>query len=987
MNKRKLIWIHVSTILMICMFVAFPSSGKMNASEVTFKDLKPGDQGYEDVMSLVKENILHGYNDQTFKPYRNISRNHAAVLLSHALQLPIPSNIKQILAAYSDVDETSLYAKEIAAVTEAGIFKGSNGKFLGNRSITRAQVATVFVQAYDLYALHTPVAFTDFKEIDPSHQESVRTLAQHGISIGKQAQDGTRYFAGSESVKRVQFAIFLNKLKTKAMHYGKIESLENGEVTINNVSYQYVPALSGLFAENNAAVLQGAVVDFSAQDRVITSIQYLELRTSGTETNSLHLDGAGVSINGHFKVSGDYLTVQDLIINQDFIVDEKVENRLDIQQVTIKGETYLGEKKAHTAAKVQELGTGPEPSGAHITFNGVHAGVVYGGLPDVMFSALHIPSVLDLALSARVQVSADSGEEPHIELHDGSSGSELDGKIERVRVLAKQPLDIKGNARINLLVFDSIAPHTVSSNLEINNLQLSEGTDPTAVIRNYDEVRKNIRSINGQPNPDYQAPTVPSTPSAPRVTGVNGTEASVGIGGNYTLPTSLLVSLSNDKREYRHVTWESDTSAIDFSVTDEYTFKGQVEGYAKPIYFILHVLKFADNGRSIYVTNKSELEYALKTPHIEKIYMNQGFKLDKPIHIDKPVTIYQVDTPTGQQQVYDFADSSIDYLNVKDLKNTGGTLLIQNLRYHWLNFTTPNEDIGYGGLLLNVQGEPDSMLDIRGAVSLGINSSDLEAISIDNEGETFSGDLVGSGTNVKGPTFLSDSSGEAPFFQIALSELIVERLDSKKLYRSDFGIDHVHTMTDLSLIGVQVSGIGEITKNNSTIKVVDENGNDINDVKVTLDLAKLKYYTNLAEKYSSLAQDLKVKQKVPETTIRLVEELKVEGENLLQAPVEGEVADTAEKLKQVTHSITDEMNDFELAPAFNRATLYKKIIEAESTLKQLLIDKKNTTAAYEELFQVTMDAFKIYRQLPLSIDEVIDCQTGIDVAIQAVRNG
>jgi hypothetical protein len=182
-----------------------------HAADISFTDMKPGSEGYESVINLASLNIIKGYADGHFAPFENISRQHVAVMLTKALNLPIPDDITSVLSTYKDVKPGDQYAKQIAAVTKAGIFKGANGYFNPNMNISRDQVATVIVKAFNLTDIGADVNLVDLNSISPSHRENVKILAQHGITIGKVNEKGERYFDGAASIARVQFAIFLDK--------------------------------------------------------------------------------------------------------------------------------------------------------------------------------------------------------------------------------------------------------------------------------------------------------------------------------------------------------------------------------------------------------------------------------------------------------------------------------------------------------------------------------------------------------------------------------------------------------------------------------------------------------------------------------------------------------------------------------------------------------------------------------------------------------
>lgn len=176
-----------------------------------FKDLKRGALGYEEVLYLVDEGIITGYGDGTFKPYENISRQHVALMLFRALDLKVPKDISKTLANIDDVSTKHYYAKEIAAVIEAGVFQGSNGKFNPNQNITRGQMASVIVRAFNLQDNGMPTELVDLKKISPSHRQNVKILSQHEITTGKTNKKGERYFDAGGTLTRVQFALFLHR--------------------------------------------------------------------------------------------------------------------------------------------------------------------------------------------------------------------------------------------------------------------------------------------------------------------------------------------------------------------------------------------------------------------------------------------------------------------------------------------------------------------------------------------------------------------------------------------------------------------------------------------------------------------------------------------------------------------------------------------------------------------------------------------------------
>ncbi|MCA1040315.1 5'-nucleotidase C-terminal domain-containing protein [Bacillus infantis] len=182
--------------------VTSAASPAASAAEVKkFPDVKESHWAAKEIQALVSAGIIKGYEDGTFKPGQAIIRGQAAHLLAEALELPVPANLE----VFSDVSKDSFYAKSIAAAKEAGIFEGAYGKFGLKDELTREQMASVLVRAFDLKDNNTEVSFTDWDKIKEVHQEDVKILAQHGITIGM--KDGS--FDPASPVNRASFAAFL----------------------------------------------------------------------------------------------------------------------------------------------------------------------------------------------------------------------------------------------------------------------------------------------------------------------------------------------------------------------------------------------------------------------------------------------------------------------------------------------------------------------------------------------------------------------------------------------------------------------------------------------------------------------------------------------------------------------------------------------------------------------------------------------------------
>lgn len=299
------------------LFALVFSTTNVEAATEKFSDIKEGESGYDEVMSLVDKEIVKGYEDGTFRPYTEVSRQHVALLLKDTLKLPVPKDISKVLSAYDDVSVNHEYAEEIAAVTEAEIFKGHHGSFLPRKSINREQMASVVVKAFHLTGNDTTVNLIDIEKVSPTHQENVKVLAQNGVTIGQLNSKGERYYDPFNRLKRVQFAILLDRT-IQLSH--SIDSVTDKQVTINGSKYEVSDSLEGIFNAENNEVLKNAKITFETKNNKIEKVTFLELNNDGTGDKSLVLKADDNTITGDVVVNGNYVTIQNLKITKDLIV-------------------------------------------------------------------------------------------------------------------------------------------------------------------------------------------------------------------------------------------------------------------------------------------------------------------------------------------------------------------------------------------------------------------------------------------------------------------------------------------------------------------------------------------------------------------------------------------------------------------------------------------------------------------------------------------
>lgn len=181
-------------------------------TQTNFADVSEDNVHRDAILTLANSGVITGYEDGTFRPYENVTRSQVAVMLSKHLGLEVPSNLEAALADYNDVDEDHRYAEEIAAVTNAEVFYGNtNGEFTPYDNITRQQMATVLVHAFNLDELNEGKddVEIDLSKVSADHKQNVQILANLGITnqVGDTADNN---FEGYSDISRAQFASFLH---------------------------------------------------------------------------------------------------------------------------------------------------------------------------------------------------------------------------------------------------------------------------------------------------------------------------------------------------------------------------------------------------------------------------------------------------------------------------------------------------------------------------------------------------------------------------------------------------------------------------------------------------------------------------------------------------------------------------------------------------------------------------------------------------------
>ncbi|MDX1807357.1 MAG: S-layer homology domain-containing protein, partial [Paenisporosarcina sp.] len=298
-NMKK--FIATATTATLVTSVLLPTA--VSASEEVFKDMKKGDFGYKEITTLKANKVIDGFPDDTFRPSQLLKREEAAKLLVSGLGLKGDGKYP----AFTDIGENSPWITYVDASFDGNIIKGNkDGSFGFGDYMTREQMASVIVRAFNLSPTHKAIEFSDIHSASNGHKNDILTLAQNGITFGY--SNGT--FKPKEKINRVNFAVFLYR----ALENAKVQNdlvVEGSSLTYDGQTYIFGEEFNGFFADENIPALKNAVLDIHSTDGKITKIASVQINSN----SDVNFDFGGKSFNGEFHVEGKNITLRNGIVS------------------------------------------------------------------------------------------------------------------------------------------------------------------------------------------------------------------------------------------------------------------------------------------------------------------------------------------------------------------------------------------------------------------------------------------------------------------------------------------------------------------------------------------------------------------------------------------------------------------------------------------------------------------------------------------------
>ncbi len=203
------------------------SEGSFDVSD-RFLDLG-GHWGRSQILTLADLGLVNGMDEHHFEPDRKVTRAMFVTILGrmHGLHADFSAPI-----SFSDVQENDWFAPYVTWASLSGIVNGyDDGTFCPNREITREQMALILIRYCEAYGRRLqeseeePPAFTDQDRISPWALEAVLRSRRCGLINGR--EDGS--FDPGGTATRAEMCAVIARLMQKTEEAGSETDDDSGE--------------------------------------------------------------------------------------------------------------------------------------------------------------------------------------------------------------------------------------------------------------------------------------------------------------------------------------------------------------------------------------------------------------------------------------------------------------------------------------------------------------------------------------------------------------------------------------------------------------------------------------------------------------------------------------------------------------------------------------------------------------------------------------
>ncbi|GAK41251.1 hypothetical protein TCA2_3742 [Paenibacillus sp. TCA20] len=330
--------------------------GYSEQASLSFDDLSPSNWAYTDIASAVQAGYVQGYENNTFRPGADVTRQEAAAMISKLLN--VKSDNYDALNQYTDQDTIAGWGKaSVASVVEHEVMEGyPNGTFAPLRSLTRAE-AVVLIENALASKIELNTVTYDLAGTYGSEEET--TVIEGNVIIN--VPDVT--LVNTEIKGGLLFA----------------EGIGAGDVTIQNVKVHGTTNVEG-GGENSIhfvdSVLLNVVVNkkdgtvrivaegtTTAENVIVqSSVKVEEHNVTGAGFTDVELSeilpaGSQVALNGTFDDVGLYAASVSVGLDGGFIESFQVDKAAVNSQITVSNNAQIAQLVLDAITKLLGSGT------------------------------------------------------------------------------------------------------------------------------------------------------------------------------------------------------------------------------------------------------------------------------------------------------------------------------------------------------------------------------------------------------------------------------------------------------------------------------------------------------------------------------------------------------------------------------------------------------------------------------------------------------
>ena len=221
--KRKIIPIMLMSMLTV------------SSSVYAFSDVD-NHWAKDSIEKLSQINIVKGYEDNTFRPDKNMTRAEVATIINRLIGAQ-----KESLKYIPDLDRQSWYSSEIRKSVQTGVIMGDeNGYVRPTSYVTREEVVTMLSRAFYVSGNTTLTEnYVDKEEISKWSKDYFATFVNYKYIMGYEDETirPKAYITRSEFVTLL--GRMFNTIAVGGMHTGKVDGniiIAGDNVVLNNLT-------------------------------------------------------------------------------------------------------------------------------------------------------------------------------------------------------------------------------------------------------------------------------------------------------------------------------------------------------------------------------------------------------------------------------------------------------------------------------------------------------------------------------------------------------------------------------------------------------------------------------------------------------------------------------------------------------------------------------------------------------------------------------